>query len=269
MIGSIASWFGSNRMLAEEVGKLLTGYSWVGVPFAGGMSELKHIEARTLMINDTHRHVINLAKVIGDPVLGPKLYRSLKRIPFHVGVLDEAQIACREVEQQGFQNVDPLIWAIAYFVTAWMARHGNAGTAKEFKVGMSIRWDAQGGDSAKHYWSAVESLKDWRKILQRGNFTTLDFRDFLAHCKDIEENAIYCDPPFLGPGDKYKNVMTEQDHIELAQILNSFEKARIVCRFYDIEFVREQYPDDKWHYKFLTGRKQSNKTAQELLITRN
>lgn len=61
-VTSIASWFGSNRMLAPIVGQELAGVPWVGIPFAGGMSELVHITARTLQVNDLHEHVINLVR---------------------------------------------------------------------------------------------------------------------------------------------------------------------------------------------------------------
>ena len=39
-ITALAPWFGSNRTLAENVGRALAGCEWVGVPFAGGMCEL-------------------------------------------------------------------------------------------------------------------------------------------------------------------------------------------------------------------------------------
>lgn len=32
MINALAPWYGSNRMLAEHVGKALEGCTWVGVP---------------------------------------------------------------------------------------------------------------------------------------------------------------------------------------------------------------------------------------------
>jgi hypothetical protein len=203
-IGAVAPWFGSNRMLASEVGKRLDGCSWVGVPFAGGMCELPYITARTLMINDVHRHVINLARVMADPQLGPRLYRRLRRRLFHPDELVRAQAMCLVVEAEigtkegsglftdeehdrllNRYSSGDLNWAEAYFVSAWMPRHGSSGTSGELNAGLSTRWNAGGGDSAKHYWNAVASIQAWRRILRRANFTTLDFRDFLAKCKEM------------------------------------------------------------------------------------
>lgn len=98
-IATLASWFGSNRTLAEHVGTALEGCEWVGIPFAGGMSEVVHITARSLQVNDLHRHLINLAMVAADVGLGPRLYRRLRRSIFHPEVLEAAQQHCRICEQ--------------------------------------------------------------------------------------------------------------------------------------------------------------------------
>src|SRR5581483_2099678 len=65
-ITCLAPWYGSNRMLAAHVGKALDGCSWVGLPFCGGMSEVPHIKARTIVCNDRHRAILNLAAVVRD-----------------------------------------------------------------------------------------------------------------------------------------------------------------------------------------------------------
>ena len=61
-------WFGSNSENAAEVGRLLEGCRFVGIPFAGGMSEVPFITAKQILANDLHRGVINLARVVRDDV---------------------------------------------------------------------------------------------------------------------------------------------------------------------------------------------------------
>lgn len=264
----VAPWFGSNRMLAAMVGEEFAGCKWVGVPFAGGMSELLHIQAPSLLVNDLHRHVINLARVMANPNLGAKLYRQLRRVPFHVDSLKEAQQECLAFERLGVvlsENAQ-LRWATAYFCAAWMPRHGSSGTEKEFNVGLSLRYNGNGGDSAKHYWSAVESIVAWRKVLQRANFTVMDYREFLLKCKDEPKSGIYCDPPFPGPGEKYAHKLSEFDHKSLAAALATFKQSRVVCRFYDHPLIRELYPETQWTWRHLKGRKQTNDEAPEVLL---
>lgn len=77
-VTALAPWFGSNRTLAPQVGELLNGCRWVGVPFAGSMTELIYIDAPTLVVSDLHRHVINLATVAADEGANRELRRRLK-----------------------------------------------------------------------------------------------------------------------------------------------------------------------------------------------
>lgn len=272
-VKAVAPWYGSNRMLAKQVGLELAGCEFVGVPFAGGMSELAEKKARTIDVNDKHHHAINLARVIGDPMMGPKLYRAVRRLPFHPGVLANSQSICRHYDSHpnALPASDPideanLAWAVSYFVCAWMPRHATSGTKGEFNVGISTRWSATGGDSAAHYQGAIRSMNSFRRILRRCNFTVLDFREFLKKCKDLIGHGIYSDAPFLGPGDKYKHRFTIDDHRDLAKFHASYKQARVVIRYYDVPLIRELYPEPLWTWRLLAGRKQTNDAAPEVLI---
>ncbi|MBS0207531.1 MAG: hypothetical protein JSS27_01120 [Planctomycetes bacterium] len=273
-VTAAASWFGSNRTLASYVGRLVDGCEWVGIPFAGGMAEIAKINARTINVNDLHRHVINLASVIADPLLGPKLYRRLRRLAHHPDTLLDSQERCELIERGEASPDDEagrLAWAVDYFVCSWMARHASAGTRGEFKQSLSVRWEAGGGDSAAHFQGAIRaSANELRRALRRCNFTTLDFRDFLAKCLDKDQpgHAIYCDPPFDGPGNKYKYKFSEQDHRDLRDLLDKFQQARIVVRYYRTAFIESLYPLADWDWLPLVGKKQTNAEAKEVLITR-
>ncbi len=273
-VTSIVPNFGSNRTLAHEVGTLLDGCKWVGVVFAGGMSECRYINARTINVNDKHRHLIALARTMACPVLGPKLYRRVRRLAFHPEELALAQANCRSRDAQGDHPdavcyLGQLDWAVDYFVVAWMTRHDSALTDKEFKAGTSTRWNAGGGDSNKHYRSAVEGLIAWHRILQAVNFTCLDWREFLLKCKDLPEHGIYCDAPWPKDGDCYTHKFTEADQRELAAKLSAYQHARIVVRYGDHPLIRELYPEPEWTWHSVNGRTQTNAAKAEVLIVRN
>ncbi len=157
-------------------------------------------------------------------------------------------------------------WAVNFFIAVWMGRNGKAGTDSEFKGGMSVRWDAGGGDSCGRFRSAVRSLAGWRSVLRRCTFQVLDVFAFLTKCQDKDGHGIYCDPPFPGPGDDYRHKFTDTQHRELACQLAAFKHARVVCRFYDHPLVRELYPEGPWTWRRLTGRDQVNQTKTEVLI---
>lgn len=271
-VTALAPWFGSNRSLAHRVGHELRGCNWVAVPFAGGMCELRHLTARTILVGDQHRHVINLANVLRSDEYGPMLIRELRRVPFHADALAHAQAVCRAAEGKRFGALGE-DWgvcyaeALSYFVCCWMGRASKAGTGDEFRSGLSVRWDAGGGDSATRFRSAVESLRDWRAIMPRCTFVVTDAFAMLDKVKDQAGCGVYCDPPFPDVGDEYRHKFTEAQHRELARRLSAFKKARVVARFYRHPLVEELYPAPHWRWLELAGGKtQANKAAPEVLL---
>lgn len=270
-VTALAQWFGSNRLLAHRVGDLLSGCEWVGVPFAGGMSELLHIKARTVVVNDLHRHVINLARVAADPVLGSELRRRIKATLFHQDELTTAQSVCRSSDPEAPPAAPNIELAVAYFNAVWMNRAGKAGINDEFNGRLCVRWNSHGGDSAIRYRSAARSLVEWRRILSRCTFDAMDAFAFLGKCKDEPRHGIYCDPPFPGPGDRYKfncGIDAADWHERLSRVLAKFSRCLIVCRYYDHPLVRELYRPP-WKWIELDGRKQTNETAPEVLLSLN
>ena len=272
-VGCLAPFFGSNRMLAPEVGRLLRGCTWVGVPFVGSFAEVPLIEARTIVCNDLHCHLMNLAKVAADPLLGPALRFRLRKTPFADLELRQAQSHCRELElamvDGGWDGEPNLDWAVDYFIAAWTSRNGLAGTKGEFKAPLSVRWDAQGGDSVRRFRNAAAGLVAWADVLQRCTLLCMDALEFLERCKDLPLTGIYCDPPFLGAGDAYKHRFGEHEHARLAQKLVGFRFATVVARLYETDDVGRLYPEGKWAYNRFKGRKQTNRDAPEVLLSRN
>lgn len=178
--------------------------------------------------SDIHRHVINLAKVCAHPQLGPELYRRLRRLPFHPEVLRQAQERCLEWESAP-ETWEPILdWAVDYFVAVWMNRAGAAGTKGEFSGALSVRWKAGGGDSSTRYHSAARSIVAWRSVFRRCTFVTCDCFAFLGKVQDLPRHGVYCDPPFLGQGAKYKHTFTEQ-HRDLATALSRFRQTRVAA----------------------------------------
>jgi site-specific DNA-adenine methylase len=262
-IGCIASWFGGNRMLASHVGANLAGCRWVGIPFAGGMAEIAHIKASTIVVNDLHKHVINLASVNAHTELGRDLRRQLKKKIYHPDNLTEAQAYCQE--NQNPERPD-LKAAVYYFTAVWMARSGIAGTTDEFYGNISARWNANGGSSAVRYRSAVQSLRPWMRAMERCEFRSMDAFEFLAKCEDTKDSGIYSDAPWPEAGDRYRHPFTEAKQRQLAEVLGGFTKARVVVRFGEHPLIRELYPESRWTWLPLTGRKQSNVESSDVLI---
>jgi DNA adenine methylase len=251
-------------MLAPIVGKEIGKCNWCGVVFGGSMSEVPHIQARSILVNDLHEDIINLATVVADKESCDWLISEADRRLFHPKELRRAQEHCKNYHVE----MSSKYRAVAYFVAVWMGRSAMAGTDGEFDGNLSARFTASGGGSNVRYRSAIESLAAWHQVCKRCEFTCLDFREFLKKCHDRKGHALYSDAPFPDAGEDYLHKFTQQDHRDLAIRLSAFREARVVCRFYDHPLIRELYPEGRWRWTRLNGRDQANNgTKQEVLIT--
>jgi DNA adenine methylase len=267
-IQALAPWFGANRTLAKNVGKVLEGHSWVCVPFAGGMSELYHITAPTILVSDVHRHIINLANVAKHSGHRAELIRLLDRTLVHPDQLKESQQWCKRRET-GENDHAWFDWAYHYFVSAWMSRNGTAGTKGEFDAGISVRWKDGGGDSCVRFRNATEGLEEFGKIAKRCTFVVEDCWECLSKCHDLPKHAIYVDAPWPDDGDNYANPFTEDDQVDLAARLAKPKKSRVVVRFGDHPLIRKLYPENEWTWNMFTSRDQHNQGKREVLLVRN
>lgn len=66
---------------------------------------------------------------------------------------------------------------------------------------------------------------------------------------DSQETLFYCDPPYIhntrGDKNAYNNEMTDADHIELAQVLNSV-KGKVAISNYQCDLMDDIYTFPKW-----------------------
>jgi site-specific DNA-adenine methylase len=265
-VGALVPWFGSARRTADACVAPLRGCNWVGVPFAGSLAEVPAIFAagvRDVMINDAHRHLVNLARVAACPVLGPELWRRLRRQPFCQEVLAEAQKQASSSEPGSELDLNA---AFSYFITAWAGRSGNAGTQGELSGNLAARWDSGGGNSALRFSGAAWSLRAWRNMLQRCTFFCMDALDFLSRVKDKQGVGVYSDPPWPETGSCYKHGYQPAFHRVLAARLAEFKHARVVIRSGDDSLTKQLYPESSWAWKKVLGRTQGNTFSGEWVI---
>jgi hypothetical protein len=266
-ITALASWYGTNRTLAPHLAHEFKGCTHVTITNAGGLADLVHIPARTIIANDLHCHVMNLGAVVSDKRLRHQLHDQLRHTPHHSQVLADAQHYCQQIENGQAPKTPNVEWAAAYFITSWQARSGRSGTKTEFKTPFSVRWDANGGDSATRWRNNVRSLAAWGTICERCTFLTKDCFEIIEHVKDQPRTGVYSDPPWPKDGDPYRHGFTEKHHRDWAARLSKFKRTKIVIRYGDHPLIRELYPADQWTIRELTSRTGANKPKRELLIT--
>jgi len=261
---ALAPWFGGARMNGKTIGAEIGRQAMVSIPFCGGCSELYHIDARQILLNDLHRHIITLAKTIVDDAEFPAMLENLEHVLVHPDCLAEARAVLATIEDGDAPLAANHVWAAAYFTNAWLTR-SNSGSESEFTQPLATRRTSSGGSSVCRWRSAVEGLPAWRKILQhRCEFVCQDWRTFAKKVRDTRGHAVYVDPPWQDAGKEYRHKFTEQDHRDLARWLWTFRQTRVVIRHSDHPLYRDLYAE--WDWVSIGGRNQGNKHISEMLI---
>lgn len=213
----------------------------------------------------------NVARHTGGRVL-------LSAVLFHPDELVHAQRRCIEREKEFEETLfgeartpsdtPDAKWGADYFMAAWMGRGGHAGKGTEFGQGLALRYTSSGGDSAKRFQSAIESLDAWALALRKWSFDCCSAFDLLEDVCDMPGHGLYLDPPWPELGHEYSHRFTEAQHIRLRDVLASFTNVRIVLRYGDHPLIRDLYAGDAWRFLGNETRNQRNNDVSEVLIVR-
>lgn len=239
-LNALAPWFGGKRNLAPWIVETLGPHRVYWEPFCGSMSVLLAKPPCVMeTANDLHGDLVNLARVIQHPQMGPALYRKLRRVLFTEEQFHEARAVL--VRSDASFEVGDIDRAFRYFLVSWCGRNGVAGT-RVGNSGFSVRYTANGGHAAKRWRSAVDSIPSWRRRLQNVTILRRDGLELLDRIDDAPGTAIYCDPPYLVKGSKYLHDFNSSDHARLATALARFRRARVVVSYYEHPELARLYP---------------------------
>lgn len=266
-VKAIAPWFGAKRNLAAEIIAELGKHRVYWEPFCGSMAVLLNKEPCVMeTVNDLHRDLINLARVVQHDTEGPRLFDRLSRTAKHEGLFADASQTIAECEAAEF---DPER-AYHFCIVAWLGRDGLVGTGRDGHF--SVRYTAKVWSAAKQWRSVIESIPDWWLRLQNVTILCRDAFDLLERIEDKAGTAIYVDPPYIKKGNTYLHDfgMTSkrsqdadaaiEEHRKLAEVLQRFEKSRVVVSYYDHELLGDLYPN--WTKRHLDAWK----AAPEVLL---
>ncbi len=136
-------------------------------------------------------------------------------------------------------------------------------------------------DAASLGWPVkVKKFRSTRRIIHGHSFARvreIERHEYSGPVHNIEVDGDHlfcapfalvhnCDPPFPGPGDSYKHTFDEKKHRAMAGRLTAFQNCKVLLRYYDHPLIREIYPEDRWEWTHLKGRKSTNEEAPEVLI---
>lgn len=273
-IAAIEPRYGCKRTAAAQIVAQFGDHHSYFEPYCGSMAVLLSKQPCPLeVVGDLDNDLINLSWVIRNPVLGPQLYRRLRRVlvsDFDLNV--SKQVLLTTPIPQDDLSVER---AYHYFIVCWLGRNGESGT-KDYieRTSFSIRWSAGGGDATTRYFNAVKSMPHWRRRLKDVHVLLKDALEMIRSIHDRKGVVIYIDPPYLLKTREYKHDFFLTDHGKLALALQRFREARVIVSYYDHPALTELYPswkriplDVKKHsVNTVKGAKSGGKAPEVLLI---
>lgn len=239
-ITALAPWFGSKRNLAPEIVRELGPHKAYWEPFCGSMAALfAKPKCRLETVNDLHGDLINLARVVREPVAAKELY---DRARFVFCADEELRLADSVVRNVPPGDADSVDRALQYLIVCWQGRNGECGLSQtERAKSLCIRWTNNGGAPGTRWHGAVRSIGAWHRRLETVTITKRCGFEMLEKIADEPDGAIYVDPPYIDKSDSYLHDFKPDDHKRLAELLGRFRRARVVVSYYSHPIVDGLY----------------------------
>jgi DNA adenine methylase len=270
-IKALVPYFGCKRSSAEAIIQQLGPHRSYWEPFCGSAAVLlckAAVQRET--VNDLHRGLINLARVVQDDVKAVCLYDKLTRTLASEALYEDSCNICADYDIRNPDGPAHLDWAYHYLVSSWLSRNGFAGSA-EPPAGFCVRYTSNGGDPAVRFRTVIGSLPGWWRRLRQVTVLNKDGLAICAKIEDKEGTVIYVDPPYLVKTAPYLHDFSTADHQRLARLLGRFKRTRVVVSYYEHLMLAKLYPEDRWRKLNLAIRKQLSsrergEQATELLL---
>lgn len=242
----LALWFGAKRRIASEIVAELGQHVAYWEPFCGSMAVLlakRRSEGET--VNDLNGFLINMARAIAHPTMGPRLYRRLRRTPFSEELFWHHRKTLIAAGEPSCDSEPDEEAAYSYFVVCWMGISGFQGL-RNHNGGFGVEWSNTFIGQVDRWNSAISAITMLRRRLRDVTILRRDAFEIIGNIRDQTGTAIYCDPPYVVEGGAYMH--TEVDNAKrldwsrrLAALLSRFRRARVIVSEFDWPIVREMY----------------------------
>lgn len=234
-------WYGGKFSHLDWLLPLLPTTPYYCEPFAGSAAVLLNREPSSVeTYNDLDGEVAAFFRVLRDN--GEELTKAIALTPFS---REEFALAC-----QLDPELPDIERARRFYVRARQVRTGLAQTAS---LG---RWANCSGTSrsgmsgvVSRWFGGVEALPQIAARLLRVQIENRPATD-VVRLYDSKDTLFYLDPPYVhdtrGDSKAYKYEMTDSQHLELAEALNS-AKGKVAISNYDCDLYQKLFPERRWH----------------------
>ena len=233
-------WYGGKFSHLDWLLPLLPESRCYCEPFAGSGAVLLNREpSKVETYNDLDGEVVNFFRVLRNEK--EELIEAVGLTPFS---REEFALACEL--RPGLSAFER---ARRFYIRARQVRSGLAQTASLGRWANCKNTSRRGMSGVISRWlGGLEALADIAERLLR---VQIENRPAVEIIKlyDSPQTLFYCDPPYIhktrGDTKAYSKEMSDQDHEELAQALNSVQGLAAISN-YDCDLMSRLYPAKKW-----------------------
>ncbi len=233
-------WYGGKFSHLDWLLPLLPQCSHYCEPFAGAAAVLLNRPPSPVeTYNDLDGEVVTFFKVLREEK--ERLIEAIGLTPFS---REEFSKAC-----QLDPNLPAFERARRFYVRARQVRTGLAQTATIGRWANCINTSRNGMSGVISRW--LGGIEDLTFIAERLLRVQIENRPAIDVIRlyDSNETLFYCDPPYVhdtrGDTKSYGYEMTNEEHRQLAQTLNSVE-GRVAISNYQCDLMEELYPSPRW-----------------------
>jgi len=248
-------WFGGKGKTAHNIISRFPEHTCYVEPFGGAA----HVIAQKPPVyaevyNDIDGEVVNFLLVARNEP--ERLQKACDSLPYSRGLYEKWK---RETPPD-----DEFERAVRFFyINRSGIAKGNSGSAFSTDTGWR---HSKEHNTARTYQSACHLIPQFADRMKSVMIDNRDFRDIIR-VYDSSTTLFYIDPPYIGREKYYAGGFTEQDHRDLAEMLNKV-RGKVVISYYDDPLLDELYPN--WTRERFQAARQvvngNNNTAEELLL---
>ena len=234
-------WYGGKFSHLDWLLPLLPESNHYCEPFAGSGAVLfNKAPSPVETYNDLDGEVVNFFKVLRDNK--QELLEQIALTPFSREEFGKACVVDSTLSE--------LERARRFYVRARQVRTGLAQTATIGRWANCKNTSRSGMSGViSRYIGGLEKLDFIAERLLRVQIENRPAIEII-NLYDNESTLFYCDPPYIhatrGDNKAYRFEMSDDEHIELANVLNN-AKGKVAVSNYDCELMDKLYPSPKWH----------------------
>lgn len=226
----IIPYYGGKYQLSKVLVPMLPKHERYVEVFAGGLSMyMRKANSKLSIVNDFDNDIANLYHVICEDFENFTNY--CKMIPKSRHLFYNFRLELKEKNKTTFPDYKR---AVKYYYIIHNAFNNNYYNP----MSKENDWDT----------NALDFIHFGREKLLRTVIENFDFREFHTRYPSKKDDFWYYDPPYIRAGERkdyYFYDFTEEDHIELAELVKTVDKtgAKFMVSYDDRDIVEELYKD--------------------------